>query len=89
MIFLFIFRHNGSRLFLGLFIFIAFVLTTAYKGNLLALLTVKTFPEPVHDFEGLAKWVKVYLQESLEFTFSNPFLHRIFPLPHTQHQTDT
>ena len=29
------------------------------------------------------------LQESLEFTFSNPFLHRTFPLPHTQHQTDT
>lgn len=57
---IFIFRHNGSRLFLVLFIFIAFVITTAYKGNLLALLTVKTFPEPVHDFEGLAKWVKAY-----------------------------
>ena len=36
---------------------VIFVITSSYKGNLLALLTTTTQTPKIHTFEGLSKWV--------------------------------
>ena len=41
------------KVFLVIYTVVMFLITSAWRGNLLALLTVTSFPERIHTFEGL------------------------------------
>ena len=53
MVFLLYFSKAGLTYFLTTYVLSMFLITSAWKGALLAQLTVTKFPERVHTFEGL------------------------------------
>ena len=61
-------RTSGLKFFLLSYLIAMFLVTSAWRGNLLALLTVTKFPERIHTFEGLQS------QEPYNVSFYQKFL---------------